>query len=98
MGAMLAGAAIAGIASVLLSAAIRARTRLEAGASLGVVFTAFFALGVVLLETQGARQIDLDPSCVLFGSLETLFVAVPEGGSWFAGVPGEVWLLLPRPH
>ena len=94
MGAMLAGAAIAGIASVLLSAAIRARTRLEAGASLGVVFTAFFALGVVLLETQGARQIDLDPSCVLFGSLETLFVAVPEGGSWFAGVPGEVWLLL----
>jgi len=94
MGAMLAGAAVAGVASVLLSAAVRARTRLEAGAALGVVFTAFFALGVVLLETQGARQIDLDPSCVLFGSLETIFVVVPEGRGWLAGVPGEVWLLL----
>jgi manganese/zinc/iron transport system permease protein len=67
--------------------------------ALGVVFTAFFALGVALLETQGARQVDLDPDCVLFGSLETLFVAPPERSleawmqSWIAALPRPIWTL-----
>lgn len=91
--AMLAGAALAGVAAVLISSLVRRATRLEAGAALGIVFTAFFALGVLLLETQGARQVDLDPECVLFGSLETLFYAAPATAPWYAGVPTEVWTL-----
>lgn len=91
--AMFAGAAAAGIASVLLAGWVQRRTRLESGAALGIVFTAFFALGVALLESQGARQVDLDPSCVLFGSLETLFLAPPTGGAWFEGIPHEIWTL-----
>jgi manganese/zinc/iron transport system permease protein len=91
--AMFAGAAIAGAAAIVLSALVRRATRLEAGATLGIVFTAFFALGVVLLETQGARQVDLDPECVLFGSLETLFYAAPKDAPWYTGVPREVWTL-----
>jgi manganese/zinc/iron transport system permease protein len=57
------------------------------------VFSAFFALGVAMLETQGARQVDLDPGCVLFGSLETLFLAPPPDGSWVEGVARETWTL-----
>ncbi|MCX5652167.1 MAG: metal ABC transporter permease [Planctomycetota bacterium] len=49
--------------------------------------------GVLLLESQGARQVDLDPECVLFGSLETLFYAAPADAPWHAGVPAEVWTL-----
>lgn len=96
--AMLAGAAVAGASAVLLSRWAARASRLDQGAALGMVFTAYFALGVALLETQGARQIDLDPGCVLFGSLETLFVAVDpdraDAGAWIAGVPHEHWVLL----
>lgn len=91
--AMFIGAAIAGAAAVVLSTLLRRVARREAGAALGLVFTAFFALGVLLLESQGARQVDLDPECVLFGSLETLFYAAPADAPWYAGVPAEVWTL-----
>lgn len=93
MTAMFLGAAVAGAAAVLLARAAQARTRLESGAGLGIVFSAFFALGVAMLETRGARQVDLDPGCVLFGSLETLFLAPPPNGSWIEGVAPETWTL-----
>jgi manganese/zinc/iron transport system permease protein len=91
--AMFAGAAIAGAVAIVLANLVQRRTRLEAGAGLGIVFSAFFALGVALLETQGARQVDLDPGCVLFGSLETLFLAPPPDGHWYEGIAHETWLL-----
>jgi manganese/zinc/iron transport system permease protein len=91
--AMFVGAAVAGALAVVLATLLRRATRVEAGAALGIVFTAFFALGVLLLETQGARQVDLDPECVLFGSLETLFYAAPADGPWHSGVPKEIWTL-----
>ncbi len=91
--AMFVGAACAGVLSILLSGWARRATRLEAGATLGVVFSGLFALGVVLLETQGARQVDLDPECVLFGSLETLFYVPASGAPWYTGVPRTLWTL-----
>lgn len=93
MWAMFLGAAVAGAAAILLARLVQARTRLESGAGLGIVFSAFFALGVAMLETQGARQVDLDPGCVLFGSLETLFLAPPPDGHWIEGVARETWTL-----
>ena len=92
-GAMFVGAALAGIAAILIAKWIRTRSRTEAGAALGIVFTAFFAFGVALLETQGARQVDLDPECVLFGSLETLFYVESPDASWITGVPRQLWSL-----
>ena len=94
LAAMFIGAAIAGAGAVVLANLVQRRTRLESGAGLGIVFSAFFALGVALLETQGARQVDLDPGCVLFGSLETLFLAPPPDGHWLEGVAHETWVLL----
>jgi manganese/zinc/iron transport system permease protein len=38
-------------------------------ASLGIVFTTLFALGVVLISRWGG-QADLDPGCVLYGNIE----------------------------
>jgi manganese/zinc/iron transport system permease protein len=91
--AMFIGAAIAGAAAVVSSSLLRTRARVDSGAALGIVLTAFFALGVLLLETQGARQVDLDPECVLFGSVETLFYAAPVSAPWYVGVPSELWAL-----
>lgn len=64
LGAMAAAAALAGVTVWLRSAG-----RLERGAALGVTYTTLFALGV-LLASGAARNVDIDPSCVLFGSLE----------------------------
>lgn len=63
-GAMAAAAALSGITVWLRSAC-----RLERGAALGVTYTTLFAVGV-LLVSGAARSVDIDPSCVLFGSLE----------------------------
>ncbi len=91
--AMFVGAACAGVISILLSNWSRRATQLEPGATLGIVFTGLFALGVILLETQGARQVDLDAECVLFGSLETLFYVPASDASWYEGVPRAIWTL-----
>ncbi len=91
--AMFVGAALAGIAAILISSWVRTRSRTDAAAALGIVFTAFFAMGVALLESRGARQVDLDPDCVLFGSLETLFYVTSTDGSITSGIPRPLWTL-----
>jgi manganese/zinc/iron transport system permease protein len=92
--AMFAGASVAGVCAILCANWVRRRARLEPAAALGIVFTAFFALGVTLLETFGARQVDLDPDCVLFGSLERMFLVPPAEGPLILGAPRELWTLL----
>lgn len=64
LGAMAAAASLAAITVWLRSAG-----RLERGAALGATYTTLFAFGV-LLASGAARKVDIDPSCVLFGSLE----------------------------
>ncbi len=81
---MLGGALLAGVLTALLSGAIARLGRVEQNASLGVVFCVFFAAGLVLVRIA-ADHVELDPSCVLFGSLE---LAVLES----KGIPKVVWL------
>jgi manganese/zinc/iron transport system permease protein len=69
---MLLGAMVAGLLAVVLIAVVQRAARLDPGAAIGAVFTTFFAVGLVLLETTGARSVDLDLDCVLFGQIETL--------------------------
>jgi len=78
--AMFIGAAAAGVLTVAVVELIRRFGRLESGAAMGVTFSIFFALGVLLLEQAAARQVDLDPDCVLHGMLETIFWFPP--GDW----------------
>ncbi len=66
---MLAGAAAAGILTALLSGAINRWGKVDEGASLGLVFSTMFALGVVMLGWV-PRTMDLDPGCVLYGIIE----------------------------
>jgi len=81
--AMFAGAAIAGVVTVVLVEVVKTLGRVESGAAMGVVFSVMFAIGVLLIE-QAARQVDLDADCVLHGDLEAL-VWYDAPGS-FAGI------------
>ncbi|MEZ6015551.1 MAG: metal ABC transporter permease [Planctomycetota bacterium] len=70
--AMFLGALAAGFVTSALVTLVTRYGRVERGAALGVVFTGLFALGVLLIETTGARSVDLDVNCVLSGQLELL--------------------------
>ncbi len=75
--AMFVGAAVAGIATVVLVELVKKLGRVEPGAAMGVVFSVLFALGVLLIESAAVRHVDLDADCVLHGQLETLFWTTP---------------------
>ncbi|MDA1261822.1 MAG: metal ABC transporter permease [Planctomycetota bacterium] len=66
---MFIGAAAAGLLVALLSRALARVGRMDSGAALGIVFTTMFAIGLILI-VQVADKVDLDPSCVLYGSVE----------------------------
>jgi len=71
-GPMLIGAAGAAVVSVVAIEMIRRLGRIEAGAAMGVVFTAMFAGGVLLLERSDTSSVHLDVEHALFGNLESL--------------------------
>ncbi|WP_299619843.1 metal ABC transporter permease [uncultured Tateyamaria sp.] len=71
-GPMLLGAAAAAVIAVIAIEAIRRLGRIEAGAAMGVVFTAMFAGGVLLLEQSDTSSVHLDVEHALFGNLESL--------------------------
>lgn len=79
------GAFIAGVIAVVCIEAIRSFARVEATAAMGVVFSVFFALGVVLIEQAAARNVDLDAECLLHGQLESIFwIAPADWGALFS--------------
>lgn len=69
---MLIGAAGAAVVAVIAIEAIRRLGQIEAGAAMGVVFTAMFAGGVLLLEQTDTSSVHLDVEHALYGNLESL--------------------------
>ena len=69
---MLIGAGGAALLAVVLIEAIRRLGRIEPGAAMGVVFTALFAGGMLLLEQSDTSRVHLDVDHALMGNLETL--------------------------
>jgi manganese/zinc/iron transport system permease protein len=77
--AMFAGAAVVGVLTAVATQWISRFGHVDRGASMGIVFTTLFAVGLVLI-VQGADTVDLDVGCVLYGALEltpldTVFVS-----------------------
>ena len=66
---MFIGAAIVGILTAVLTQWVRSFGKVDEGASMGVVFTTLFALGLVMI-VRAADTVDLDPGCVLYGAIE----------------------------
>lgn len=67
---LLGGAAAAALIAVGMIAVFRRVGRVDADAATGVVFTAFFAAGILALGFTGAGQTNFDIHTVLFGNLE----------------------------
>ena len=90
---MMLGAAGAALVSVVLIEAIRRLGRIETGAAMGVVFTAMFAGGVLLLERSDTSSVHLDVEHALMGNLESLIWL--EATGWHSLLDGEALAGLP---
>ena len=76
---MFIGAALVGILTAAMTQWIRDSGKVDEGASMGVVFTSLFALGLVMI-VRAADTVDLDPGCVLYGAIElTPLDTIPIG-------------------
>src|SRR5688572_28026270 len=87
---ILIGATAVGLASAVLVQTVQQHSRVKEDASLGIVFTALFALGVVMINLY-AGQADLDPGCVLYGNIEYFALGSDHGAIWLmAGITGAI--------
>jgi manganese/zinc/iron transport system permease protein len=81
---MLLGAFAAALFSAMLVEFLRRVAGVEPSAALGSVFTAMFALGVLLLEQSGVARTSFDVHHILFGNIETAIWPAATGiGSLF---------------
>ncbi|MFD0714715.1 metal ABC transporter permease [Paenibacillus sp. GCM10027626] len=85
---MLLGAAALGLVTVFLIQLFH-QSGVQSDASIGVVFTALFAVGVVLISMY-TRHIDLDLDCVLYGEIAYVPWNTLEIGGVDIG-PKAVW-------
>jgi manganese/zinc/iron transport system permease protein len=89
---MFIGAVVVGLLTAVATEWIRKLGRVDESASMGVVFTTFFALGLLLI-VQAADHVDLDAGCVLYGAIElSTFDMVQIGG---LEMPRGVAVLVP---
>lgn len=84
---ILVGAMIVGFLTTFLTQTLHSFGKVPEDASMGVVFTALFALGVVLLPPE-AQKAHIDLDCILYGKIEFAGLDVVE-------VP---WLGFPIPR
>ncbi len=89
---LMGGAALAGVVTALLVSWLHRQAQLATDVALGITFTAFFALGIVLVCLY-TRKTDLDVGCVLYGKLVMMAFDVWVWQGYALG-PQAVWILL----
>ncbi|MCA9070398.1 MAG: metal ABC transporter permease, partial [Planctomycetaceae bacterium] len=77
---MFAGAIVVGVLAAFLTEANQKLGRVEATAALGVVFTTMFAMGLLLMRL--IDHADVDPNCVLYGSILDMVYNRVAIGDW----------------
>ncbi|MFD3260319.1 metal ABC transporter permease [Paenibacillus lentus] len=87
---MMIGAAVLGLITVFLIQLLQ-QGGLQSDASIGIVFTALFAIGVILIS-RNASNIDLDLDCVLFGEIAYVQWDILIINGYNMG-PAAVWFL-----
>ncbi|MCH8253544.1 MAG: metal ABC transporter permease [Planctomycetes bacterium] len=69
--AMFIGAAVVGVLTAVFTQWLHGIGKVEQSAAMGVVFTAMFAIGLIII-VRAADKVDLDPGCVLYGAIELI--------------------------
>ena len=78
MAMMFAGAVLIGGLTAVLTEWVRRQGRVESSAALGVVYTTLFAVGLLMIRLA-ADSVHIDPDCVLYGNVETVWIGPGPG-------------------
>ncbi len=89
---MLIGATLTGVLTTFLIEFIHERFRLQTDASIGIVYTFFFATGIILISAL-AGQVDLDQDCVLYGEIAYVPLDLWVTHTGINLGPRNVWIL-----
>jgi ABC-type Mn2+/Zn2+ transport system permease subunit len=87
------GAVAVGVLTAALTQGISSLGRVSEDASMGVVFTSLFALGVVLINTLNMRSAHIDADCLLYGEISYASTDVVRVLGW--EVPRTLLTLVP---
>ena len=85
------GAVTFGVLTTILIEFFSEKGRLYRDASIGITFTGFFSLGIILISNF-ASSVDLDLDCILFGEI----IMIPFNSMYISGVnygPLAFWTL-----
>jgi manganese/zinc/iron transport system permease protein len=81
---MFVGAVLTGTLTAVLTEWVSRQGRVETSAALGVVYTSLFAIGLLMIRLA-ADSVHIDPDCVLYGNIETVWTGSDE-------VPRATWI------
>lgn len=83
---MFAGAMLTGVLTAVLTEWISRQGGVESSAALGVVYTSLFAVGLLTIRLA-ADNVHIDPDCVLYGNLESVWTGPGEipRAAWVSG-------------
>ena len=87
------GAVAVGMLTAALTQGISSLGRVSEDASMGVIFTSLFALGVVLINTLNMKNAHIDADCVLYGDIVQASIDSTPLLGW--SVPRTMFTLLP---
>lgn len=90
---ILIGAAIFGVLSTVVIDIFQRRTSLQKDASIGISFTFFFALGIIMIAYFTGGDADIDQECVLFGEIGTTFLDKVIWNDYLIGTSDMVTML-----
>lgn len=86
------GAVVVGLMTAFLTRGLSQLGHVPDDAGMGVVFTSLFAIGVLLIS-QFASRVDLDPGCVLYGLIEFIPLQTVSWHGW--EIPRDFFSLVP---
>lgn len=89
---MFLGASAFGLITTVLVENLHRRWHVPEDASIGIVFTALFAFGVILVSGY-AGHVDLDQECVLYGEIAYTPFDLLEIDGGYSAIPRPVWIL-----
>lgn len=90
---ILIGAAVFGVLSTLVIDIFQRKTALQKDASIGISFTFFFALGIIMIAYFTGGDADIDQECVLFGEIGTSFLDKVIWNGYLLGTNDMVTML-----
>lgn len=90
---VLIGAAVFGVLTTVFIQFLQRKSNVQEGAAIGISFTFFFALGVIMIALSTGGNVDIDQDCVLFGEIASTYLDKIFVNDYFIGTRSILTML-----